>query len=73
MLLITPPHVETFVYSSSTLWNAFLRSPEGSEVKDLTTSVSFLKNLIKNMVIRRQKLGDTEEWHPKINFTVENS
>ena len=71
-LLITPQRVDSFVYSSSTLWNAFRRSPEGSEVKDFTTSVSCLKKLIKILVTRRQKLGDMEEWHPKLNFTVED-
>ena len=71
-LLITPQKVDTFVYNGSCLWNAFRRSPEGSEVKDFAASVSIVKNLIKSLVFRRQKLGDVDEWHPKINFTIED-
>ena len=71
-LLITPQQVHTFVCRSSTLWNAFRRSSEGSKVKDFATSVSSIKNSIKTMVSRRQKLGDMDEWHLKINFTIED-
>ena len=64
-LLITPQQVDTFVYNSSYLWNAFKRSPEGSEVKDYPVSVNSLKNLIKSMVSRRQKWEDVDECHQK--------
>ena len=72
MLLIVPRKLDSFVFYNSSLWNAFIRSPEGREVKDFTTSVSRLKNIIKTLVTRRQRLGDTDEWHSKINFTVED-
>ena len=72
MLLITPQKVDSFVYNSCSLWNAFKRSPEGSEIKDFTASISCLKTIIKIFVARRQKLGDVDEWHPNMNFTVED-
>ena len=71
-LLNTPQQANSFVCNSGMIWNAFRRSPEGSEVKDFTTSVSHLKNLAKMLVFRRQKLGDVEEWHPKVNFSLED-
>ena len=71
-LLITPKQVDTFVGRSGTLWNAFRRSPEGNKVNDFATSVGSIKCSIKSMVSRRQKLGDMEEWHPKINYTIED-
>ena len=72
MLLITPQKVDSFVYNSCSLWNAFKRSPEGSEIKDFTASISCLNTIIKIFVARRQKLGDVDEWHPNMNFTVED-
>ena len=71
-LLITPQKNDSFVHKSSSLWNAFRRSEEGSKIKDFATSISRMKSCIKTFLARRQKLGDVEEWHPNINFTVED-
>ena len=71
-LLIIPWQVDSFVYHSSSLWNTFKRLPEGSEVKDFSIGISCLKNQIKKLVSRRQRLGDWEDWHSKINFSIED-
>ena len=71
-LLNTPQHANSFVYNGGLIWNAFKRSPVGSKVKDFTTSVGCVKNLAKILLFQRQKLGDVEEWHPKINFFIED-
>ena len=71
-LLTTPQQADSFVCNSSALWNAFRRTPEGSKVKDFTATVGCLKNLINTLLYRRQKLGDSVQWHPQINYNVEN-
>ena len=49
------------------------RLPGGSEVKDLTiTCISYIRNQIKKLVLERKRLGGWEEWHLKINFSIEN-
>ena len=71
-LIILAEQVDSFVYTSSCLWNAFRRLPEGSKVKDFTISIGHIKSQIKKLVSERQRLGDLDEWHSKINFTIEN-
>ena len=36
----------------------------------LSLAISYIKNQIKKLVHRRQKLGDEDEWHSKINFRI---
>ena len=72
-LLITCTQVNSFIQNGSALWNIFRRLSEGSEVRDFTPSLSYVKNQIKILTFRRQKLGDVDEWHSKINFSVEDT
>ena len=71
-LIITSNHSESssFVYNISRLWNTFRITPEGNEIKDFNISFSFIKNQIKNLVCKRQNLGDVNEWHPEINMRI---
>ena len=71
-LIITSNHSESssFVYNISRLWNTFRTTPEGNEIKDFNVSLSFIKNQIKNLVCKRQNLGDVNEWHPEINMCI---
>ena len=71
-LLITSQQVGPFVHNGSSLWNIFRRLPEGSEVRDFSQSIVYVKSQIKKLVYRRQKLGDVDEWHSKINFSIED-
>ena len=71
-LLNTSQQVNSFVYHGRSIWNAFKRAPEGSGVKDFTTSVGSIKHLAKILLSRRQKLGDLVQWHPTINFSIED-
>ena len=74
-LIITSNHSESsaFAYNISRLWNTFRTTPEGNEIKDFNVSlsfISFIKNQIKNLVCKRQNLGDVNEWHPEINMCI---
>ena len=67
--IITSNHSESssFVYNISRLWNTFRTTPEGNEIKDFNVSLSFIKNQIKNLVCKRQNLGDVNEINMCIN------
>ena len=69
-LIIAPTQVDSFIFRASILWNTFRTLPEGREIKDFTVSISFLKNKIKNLILKRQILGDEEEWYPQTNFSI---
>ena len=61
-LLITPSHSENFIYNASSMWNIFRTCPEGSKVSDFVVGIGFVKMKIKELLLRRQRLGDQEEW-----------
>ena len=69
-LIIAPTQVNSFVFYASCLWNIFRNSPEGRDIKEFDVTVGFLKNKIRGLVLRRQKMGDEMEWHPLTNFTI---
>ena len=69
-LIIAPTQVESFVFKASILWNTFRTLPEGREIKDFSVGVSILKNRIKSLILRRQKIGDEEQWYPQTNFNI---
>ena len=50
--------------------NTFRTTPEGNEIKDFNVSLSFIKNQIKNLVCKRQNLGDVNEWIPKFTCVL---
>ena len=47
--------------------------PEGRDIRDFTIGISFLKNRIKSLLLKRQKIGDEVEWHPQSNFNITDS
>ena len=61
-LFITPSYSENFVYSASSMWNIFRTCPEGSKISDFIVGIGYIKTKIKELLFRRQKLGDAEEW-----------
>ena len=61
-LLITPSHSENFIYNASSMWNIFRTCPEGSKVSDFVVGIGFVKMKIKELLLRRQRLGDQDEW-----------
>ena len=71
-LLITSQLQNSFVYRTSSLWNVFRCTPEGKSIIDFTIEISIIKNQIKKLVNRRQRLGDANEWHPEANFCIES-
>ena len=68
-LLITPQPSENFIYNGSSMWNMFRACPEGSEIEDFHVGVSYVKIKIRELLLRRQKQGDQEEWDES-NFSI---
>ena len=69
-LLLHPNQSENFLYSASSLWNKFRDSPEAHEISDFNVGIGLIKSKIKALILRRQKLGDSTDWHPEENFTL---
>ena len=59
-----------FVYSASSLWNKFLSCEDGSLVRTFSVGLGCVKSKIKELILRRQKMGDKIEWHDDINFRL---
>ena len=38
--------------------------PEGRDIRDFTVGISFLKNIIKSLLLKRHKIGDEVECIP---------
>ena len=71
-LLHLPPNFsESFVYSASSLWNTFLSCTEGSTAKSFSVQIGHITSKIKELVYRRQKMGDQCEWHMDVNFRLQ--
>ena len=60
-------------FKASILWNTYQTLPEGRDIRDFTIGISFLKNRIKSLLLKRQKIGDEVEWHPQSNFNITDS
>ena len=69
-LLLLPKFSENFVFSASSIWNKFRDCPEASEITDFNTGIGLLKSKIKELILRRQRIGDPNEWEPNENFTL---
>ncbi len=69
-LLLHPKLSENFLYSASSLWNKFRDCPEACEITDFNVGIGLVKSKIKALILRRQKLGDSDEWHPEENFSL---
>ena len=70
LLLIESQQSESYVYRNSLLWNNFRNLPEGKVINDLTFSIGIIKNQIKKLIYKRQRLGDVDDWHYEINFGI---
>ena len=55
-LIIVPTQAKSFVFKASILWNTYQTLPEGRDI-----GISFLKNRIKILLLKRQKIGDEVE------------
>ncbi len=71
-LLLLPKFSENFVFSASSIWNKFRGCPEASEITDFNTGIGLLKSKIKALIVilRRQQIGDPNEWEHNENFTL---
>ena len=72
-LIIVPTQAESFVFKASILWNTYQTLPEGRDIRDFTIGISFLKNRVKSLLLKRQQIGDEVEWHPQSNFNITDS
>ena len=73
-LLILPKFSsESFVYNATKLWNSFLSCYGGSLAYDISSGPENLKTKIKELIYKRQRLGDLNEWHSNINFVLQQS
>ena len=61
-LLITPQHSQNFIYKASSIWNVFRSAACGPQISDFSVGLAFTKSKIKELLLRRQKMGDKEEW-----------
>ena len=69
-LLLYPKFSENFLFRASSLWNTFCRCPEASEITDFNVGIGLFKSKIRALILRRQKIGDSDEWHPEDNFSL---
>ena len=71
LLLIPNIFSESFIYNGTILWNTFLSCCEGSLCRSSLAEHGSLKPIIKKLILRRQKMGDKNEWHANINFVLQ--
>ena len=69
-LLLHPKLSENFLYSASSLWNKFRDCPEACEIPDFNVGIGVVKSKIKALILRRQNIGDLDEWHLEENFSL---
>ncbi len=69
-LLIHHKSSDNFVFRASSLWNKFRSCPEASEISDFNVGIGLVKSKIKAIILRRQKMGDFDEWQPEENFSL---
>ena len=69
-LLITPSHSHNFLYNASSLWNMYRTcAVDETHVRDFSAGIGCTKNGIKSLLLRRQKIGDQDEW-ADVNFQL---
>ena len=59
-----------FFYCATSMWNKFLSCPEGLAAKSFSAEIGSLKLKVKELILRRQTMGDPNEWHDDINFVL---
>ena len=62
---------ESFIYCATVLWNKFLTCKEGYLAKTFMVEIGCLKSKTKELILRRQNMGDRNEWHDDINFQLQ--
>ena len=66
--MIIPHHSHQFIFKASSLWNEYAKSMEET-IDDFSLGFGHLKSWTKQLLYRRQKLGDQEEWSDE-NFVL---
>ena len=61
---------ENFIYRATSIWNKFLSCEEGFLARSFNAELGCIKLKIKDLILRRQKMGDKVEWHDDINFRL---
>ncbi len=61
-LLLLPRDAGCYTYHASSLWNSFRSTLSVEEVQDFSVKFSTMKQHIKKFLLKRQKLGDQNEW-----------
>ena len=61
-LFITPQHSHHFVFKASSIWNEIRNNNIFSLISDFSAGLSHIKSLTRDILYRKQKLGDQEEW-----------
>ncbi len=76
---------QNFIFNGSSIWNSIIGDvlnkclpnennvmvPGSSEYSDLTASIAFVKNKLKDILFKKQKLetpGRSNEWMPNNHF-----
>ena len=67
LLLIPPSPSSQFAYLGPKTWNTLYKKLLTSSDQDLTTTVSFIKNSLKKLLIKCQKEHEVDEWR-QANF-----
>ncbi len=61
-LLILPKDTNCYTFRASSLWNSFRATLSVEDVQDFSVKFSYMKKCLKNFLLKRQKLGDQNEW-----------
>ena len=69
MLLITPSPSCHFSYIGPKTWNTAYKKILDDSEQDLTTTVALVKNSLKHLLIKNQKVHEENEWRPA-NFEL---
>ena len=69
LLLIPPPPSQQFSYLGPKIWNSVYKKIFIDSEHDLSTSLSYVKNSTKKLLLGLQREHDESEWVPA-NFTL---
>ena len=69
LLLIPPPPSQQFSYLGPKIWNSVYKKIFTDSEHDLSTSLSYVKNSTKKLLLELQREHDESEWVPS-NFTL---
>ena len=62
---LTPKPSDSYVYKASTIWNIVRQK---LTICQFTTTLSFVKSSIKNMILNSQKQGESTDWNKHLNY-----